>query len=96
MSDPGVAYRSREELKTERGNDPITNLKTKLVHWDIMTEDEAKTVDREVRKMVKREVQEAEQMPVPEPRLDVLFKDIYVPGSEPLQRRGRTLEETWY
>lgn len=95
MSDPGVAYRGREELKRERGNDPIINLKTKLVHWGIFTDDEAKTIDRDVRKMVKHEVEKAEQMPVPEPRLDALFKDIYVPGSEPLQRRGRTLEESW-
>ncbi|KAJ5826095.1 hypothetical protein N7474_003233 [Penicillium riverlandense] len=94
ISDPGVAYRGREELKAERANDPITNLKTKLVHWDIITEDEAKNIDREVRKVVKHEVQQAEQMPVPEPRLGVLFKDIYVPGSAPLQRRGRTLEES--
>lgn len=96
MSDPGVAYRGREELKRERGNDPIINLKTRLVHWDILTDDEAKTIDRDVRKMAKHEVQQAEQMPVPEPRLGVLFKDIYVPGSELLQRRGRTREESCY
>ncbi|KAJ5613000.1 hypothetical protein N7510_006194 [Penicillium lagena] len=96
MSDPGVAYRGREELKRERGNDPITTLKRKLVHWDIITDDEAKTIDRDVRKMVSQEVQQAEQMPVLEPCRGVLFGDIYVPGSEPLQRRGRALEESWY
>ncbi|KAJ5216008.1 pyruvate dehydrogenase E1 component alpha subunit mitochondrial precursor [Penicillium cinerascens] len=96
MSDPGTAYRTREELQTERSNDPISNLKSKLIDWGIMTEDEARAVDKEVRGMVSREVEAAEQMPVPEPRWDVLFEDIYVPGSEPDQRRGRTVDETVY
>lgn len=96
MSDPGIAYRTREELKTERSNDPISNLKSKLIDWGIMTEDEARAVDKEVRGMVSREVEAAEQIPVPEPRWDVLFEDIYVPGGEPDQRRGRTVDETIY
>ena len=94
MSDPGTAYRTREELQNERSNDPIISLKSKLVDWDIMTEDETKAVEKEVRGMVSREIQVAEQMPVPEPKWDVLFEDIYVPGSEPAQRRGRTIDET--
>lgn len=96
MSDPGTAYRSRDELRENRANDPITNLKTRLVDWGIMTDEEAKSVDKEVRKFVNKEVQQAEQMPVPEARLDILFENIYVPGSEPAQRRGRTVDETRY
>lgn len=96
MSDPGTAYRTREELQDERSNDPITSLKSKLIDWDIMTEDETKAVEKEVRGMVSREIQAAEQMPVLEPKWDVLFEDIYVPGSEPAQRRGRTIDETIY
>lgn len=96
MSDPGIAYRTREELQEERSNDPISNLKSKLIDWDIMTNDEAKAVDKEVRGMVSREVEAAEQMPVPEPRWDILFEDIYVRGSEPAQRRGRTVDESIY
>lgn len=96
MSDPGIAYRTREELQTERSNDPISNLKAKLLEWGIMTEDEARAVDKEVRGMVSREVEAAEQMPAPEQRWDILFEDIYVPGSEPDQRRGRTVDETIY
>lgn len=96
MSDPGIAYRSREELQRERGNDPITNLRSKLVDWGILSEDEAKTIDKEVRSHVNNEVEEAEKMPEPEPRPDILFEDIYVSGSEPAQRRGRTVDETHY
>ncbi|OQD74021.1 hypothetical protein PENDEC_c012G05360 [Penicillium decumbens] len=94
MSDPGIAYRGREELKQQRSNDPISNLQSKLVDWEIMTQDEARTIDKEVRAMVKREVEAAEQMPEPEPRWDILFEDIYVRGSEPKQRRGRTVDES--
>ena len=50
MSDPGISYRSREELRENRANDPITNLKTKLADWGIMTDKEAKSIDKEVRK----------------------------------------------
>lgn len=96
MSDPGIAYRSREEVQSERSNDPISNLKERLVDWGVMTEDEAKAIDKDVREKVNEEVSEAEKMPDPEPRLDVLFEDIYVRGSEPSQRRGRTVDETYY
>ncbi|OQE46906.1 hypothetical protein PENCOP_c001G02071 [Penicillium coprophilum] len=95
MSDPGIAYRSRAELQKTRENDPLTNLKMKLVDWGIITEDEAKAIEKEVRRFVNEEVENAKQMPAPEASLDVLFEDIYVPGSEPSQRRGRTVDETW-
>ncbi|KAJ5081620.1 hypothetical protein NUU61_009884 [Penicillium alfredii] len=96
MSDPGIAYRSRDELQQQRANDPIGNLKTRLVDWGVLTEDEAKSIDREVRNTVGQEVRQAEQMPAPEATPRILFEDIYVPGSEPAQRRGRTVDETWY
>lgn len=96
MSDPGIAYRSREELKRERGNDPVTSLRSRLIDWEILSEDGAKAIDREVRSHVNSEVEEAEKMQEPEPTLDILFEDIYVPGSEPAQRRGRTVDETHY
>ncbi|KAL2856019.1 dehydrogenase E1 component-domain-containing protein [Aspergillus pseudoustus] len=96
MSDPGTAYRSREELKTERENDPISSLRDKLINWDVFTEDQAKEIDRSVRQRIKEEVAEAEKSPEPELKADVLFQDIYVRGSEPNQRRGRTIDETYY
>jgi pyruvate dehydrogenase E1 component alpha subunit len=96
MSDPGIAYRSREELQKNRANDPLTNLKMRLVDWGIMTEDEAKAIEKEVKRIVNEEIEHAQQMPAPEARLGILFEDIYVPGSEPSQKRGRTVDETWY
>jgi pyruvate dehydrogenase E1 component alpha subunit len=96
MSDPGVAYRTREELKAERASDPVSNFRGQLIDWGVITEDEAKTIDKNVGEKVNHEVAEAEKMPEPEPRLDVLFQDIYVRGSEPDQYRGRTVDETHY
>lgn len=96
MSDPGIAYRTREELQRERSNDPISNLRTRLVDWGILSEDEAKAIDKDVRGLVNSEVEQAEKMAEPEPTADILFEDIYVPGSEPAQRRGRTVDETHY
>lgn len=96
MSDPGTAYRSREELKTERENDPISSFRAKLINWDVFSEDQAREIDRAVRKKVNDEVAEAEASPEPELNADVLFEDTYVRGTEPRQRRGRTIDETYY
>ncbi|KAJ5312981.1 hypothetical protein PENANT_c018G04021 [Penicillium antarcticum] len=96
MSDPGIAYRSRDELQQNRANDPLSNLKAKLIDWGIMTDAEVKTMEKNIRTMVNEEVRKAEEMPAPEEHPNILFEDIYVPGSEPAQRRGRTVDETWY
>ncbi|KAL2809656.1 dehydrogenase E1 component-domain-containing protein [Aspergillus granulosus] len=96
MSDPGTAYRSREELKSERANDPISSLRNKLINWGVFTEDQAKDIDRSIRQRINEEVAEAEKSPEPELKAKVLFQDIYVRGSEPNQRRGRTIDETYY
>ncbi|KAL4869066.1 hypothetical protein BDV12DRAFT_168545 [Aspergillus spectabilis] len=96
MSDPGTSYRSREELKTERENDPISSFREKLISWGVFTEDQAKEIDRKVRKQVNEEAAATERLPEPELKADVLFQDVYVRGSEPGQRRGRTIDETYY
>ncbi|KAI9376585.1 dehydrogenase E1 component-domain-containing protein [Aspergillus egyptiacus] len=96
MSDPGTAYRTREELKEARANDPISSFRDRLISCDVFSEDQAKEIDRSVRKRVNDEVADAEQSPEPELKADVLFQDVYVRGSEPSQRRGRTVDETYY
>ncbi|KAL1983747.1 hypothetical protein VTN96DRAFT_9919 [Rasamsonia emersonii] len=96
MSDPGVIYRTREELQEKRKQDPLTVLKTKLIEWDVNTEDELKALDKEVRNEVNEAVAEAEKMPDPPPTPNTLFQDIYVRGSEPAYMRGRTVDETYY
>ncbi|KAI2998335.1 hypothetical protein CBS147346_8193 [Aspergillus niger] len=96
VSDPGTAYRSRDEVQAERANDPITTYREKMIEWAVLSEDDVKTMDKEIRSKVDREAQEAEKMAEPPLNSDVLFEDIYVRGSEPAQRRGRTVDETYY
>ncbi|KAL8762663.1 MAG: hypothetical protein Q9184_001370 [Pyrenodesmia sp. 2 TL-2023] len=97
MSDPGTTYRTREEIQRMRStNDPIAGLKQKLLEWEVTTEEELKSMDKEARAYVDAEVKEAEAMPEPEPTWKNLFEDIYVRGSEPEFLRGRIPEENFY
>ena len=48
-------------------NDPITGLKQRLLDWKIITEDELKKIDKEVRASVEKAVEEAKKSPEPEP-----------------------------
>ena len=96
MSDPGTSYRTREEVQKQRSNDPISHFKERLVEWGAFSEDELRSIDKDIRNQVAKDAEEAEKMPVPENTLDVLFEDVYMRGSEPNQRRGRTIDETYY
>ncbi|PYH91955.1 pyruvate dehydrogenase E1 component alpha subunit mitochondrial precursor [Aspergillus ellipticus CBS 707.79] len=96
VSDPGTAYRTKEEVQAERANDPIITYKETLNKWGILTEEEAKAIDKDIWDRVDREAHEAEDMAPPETNLDVLFEDTYARGSEPPQRRGRNVDETYY
>jgi len=98
MSDPGTSYRTRDEVMMMRStSDPVEGLKAKLItSWQIFSEHELKAIDKECRQQVDNEVLEAEESATPENSPNVLFQDIYVPGSEPAWMRGRTVEETHY
>ncbi|KAK5078993.1 alpha subunit of pyruvate dehydrogenase [Lithohypha guttulata] len=97
MSDPGTTYRTREEIQRMRStNDPIAGLKQKILDWEVCSEDELKSIDKQARADVDKEVDEAEKMAVPDPTPKILFEDIYVRGSEPAYLRGRTTDETYY
>lgn len=64
MSDPGTTYRTREEIQNMRSsNDAIQGLKSKLLEWEIVSENELKEIDRSARKKVDDEVVEAEKSP---------------------------------
>lgn len=97
MSDPGTTYRTREEIQRMRSTqDPIAGLKQKLLDWEVTTEEELKSMDKEARNFVDAEVAEAEKMLVPDNTPQILFEDIYVRGSEPEFMRGRIPEENHY
>lgn len=96
MSDPGTTYRSREEIQQMRSqNDPITGLKNRLLDLEIATEKELKAVDKEARAYVESQVAEAEASAPPEAKPQILFEDVYVPGTEIPVLRGRIPEENW-
>lgn len=75
--------------------DPIQGLKQKILEWGIVSEEDLKTLDKQAKSLVDKEVKEAEGAAFPENSPKNLFEDIYVPGSEPDFLRGRTLEETY-
>lgn len=76
--------------------DPIAGLKQKLLDWEVTSEEELKSIDKDARAMVDAEVAEAEQMSPPDATPKILFEDIYVRGSEPEFLRGRIPEENFY
>jgi pyruvate dehydrogenase E1 component alpha subunit len=77
-------------------NDPIAGLKLKILEWGVADEEGLKAIDKEARDFVDKEVAEAEAMPHPEAKPQVLFEDVYVRGSEPDFLRGRVPEENFY
>ncbi|EGW35792.1 alpha subunit of pyruvate dehydrogenase [Spathaspora passalidarum NRRL Y-27907] len=96
MSDPGTTYRTREEVSQMRSrNDPIAGLKATLLEKGIATEKEIKAYDKEARAYVDEQVAAAEADAPPEAKMDILFEDVYIPGSEIPTLRGRISDDTW-
>lgn len=86
MSDPGVSYRSRQEVQDVRHRrDPIALLKDRLLAAQLATADELKALDADVRK----EIEDAAQFATsdPEPPLEELAHHIYC-DSPPFEVRG--------
>jgi pyruvate dehydrogenase E1 component alpha subunit len=96
MSDPGTTYRTREEVQNMRSrNDPIAGLKAHLLDFNIATEEEIKAFDKSARKYVDEQVKLADASPPPDAKMDILFEDVYVPGSEIPILRGRIRDDSW-
>lgn len=76
-------------------NDPINGLKQRLIDWNILSEDELKKIDKDIRKSVDQAVEEAKASPEPEAG-DEMWKDIYFSGTAPPYMRGREAEEIHY
>jgi pyruvate dehydrogenase E1 component alpha subunit len=67
MSDPGITYRSREEVaKTRAERDPIELVKSRLLDSNLATADELKEIEREVRDQVQNALAEATAGKAPE------------------------------
>lgn len=79
MSDPGISYRSRDEVDSVRKErDPIEMVKNRILEKEWATAAELKAIDKAQRKKVDGEVKEAQaakELPESE-----LFDDIYIDG----------------
>ncbi|KAG0241233.1 alpha subunit of pyruvate dehydrogenase [Mortierella sp. GBA43] len=92
MSDPGTTYRTREEIKKVRAdNDPITNLKERLLELKVITEDDTKAMDKAARAEVDEAAEQAKADPQPD--IKSFWENVYVNGSEPSFLRGREPDE---
>jgi len=95
MSDPGTTYRTREEIQHMRSTkDPITGMKQRLIDWGIMSEDEVKQLEKDIRAEVDKAVEEAKASPEPEAG-DEMWRDIYFVGTSPPTMRGREAGEIY-
>ncbi|XP_010951859.2 pyruvate dehydrogenase E1 component subunit alpha, testis-specific form, mitochondrial [Camelus bactrianus] len=76
MSDPGVSYRTREEIQNVRSkSDPIMLLRDKMVNNKLASVEELKGIDVEVRQAIDEAAQFATTDP--EPSLEDLGQHIY-------------------
>ncbi|KAK1168296.1 pyruvate dehydrogenase E1 component subunit alpha, mitochondrial-like isoform X2 [Acipenser oxyrinchus oxyrinchus] len=86
MSDPGVSYRTRDEIQEVRSkSDPISLLKDRMLANNMASVEELKEIDVQVRK----EIEEAAQFATtdPEPPLEELCNHIFY-NDAPLEVRG--------
>jgi len=85
MSDPGISYRSRDEVDAvRRERDCIDGVKKRIIANDWATAKELKAIDKEVRKQVDEHVKFAKnskELPV-----EQMFEDIYIEGPPPFVR----------
>lgn len=85
MSDPGTSYRTREEIQEVRQTrDPITSFKDKIITAGLVTNDDLKQIEQEIRIEVDEAVKlakSANEIPIEE-----LYADVYL---SPLEEKIR-------
>jgi len=75
MSDP-AKYRTREELESYKGQDPLIILREQLIEAKQITEEDFERMDKETRDLCGQAVQFSADSP--EPELSALFEDVLV------------------
>lgn len=76
ISDPGL-YRTKEELSAVTKCDPIAKFELTLINNKILTESDARQIDKECREIVIAAMQYAEESPWPDPI--TLEEDVFAP-----------------
>jgi pyruvate dehydrogenase E1 component alpha subunit len=74
MSDPAV-YRTRDEVETERANDPIPKLRDYIIKKKLAKQDVFDAIDEKIEGEVNESIKFADESPWPSP--DKLYADIY-------------------
>ncbi len=74
MSDPGN-YRSKDEIQFYKEQDPIQNLKNKLVKDKLATETDLKAIEKNVKNLIQEAIEFVDNSS--EPDISELFTDIY-------------------
>jgi len=76
MSDPGVSYRSRDEVDSVRKTrDPILIVRERLLEKKWATEKELKAIESEARSRVEKAIESAQKSPLPAP--EELYTEVY-------------------
>ncbi|HEX3464898.1 MAG TPA: thiamine pyrophosphate-dependent dehydrogenase E1 component subunit alpha [Candidatus Elarobacter sp.] len=73
--DDDRTYRTRDEVAEHRPNDPVPKFERYLLNRAILTEDEAKSIKREITDLVNRTTDEVEAEPYPAP--ETLYGNVY-------------------
>ena len=77
MSDPGITYRTRNEIKHVRNyRDPLNIVKYLLIENSWISEKELKEIEKEIRQSIEKDVEKALQDP--EPVEEDLYKHVQV------------------
>ena len=80
MSDP-AKYRSKDEVQKMRAEqDPIEQVKKRLIEKEFSTEEDLKAVDKKIREVVGKAAEFAQADPLPDP--SELYTDILLDPSE--------------
>lgn len=80
MSDP-AKYRTKEELADYKKQDPIEQVKAKIIELGHATAEELKAIDKDIKQTVVDSVKFAEESPFPD--ASEIYKDIYVQEDYP-------------
>lgn len=81
MSDPGISYRTREEIaKIRQERDALELLKRLLLEKSLATEAELKDIERKTKDEVEQATEKARAAPLPDAK--ELYADVYVNNSE--------------
>lgn len=80
MSDP-AKYRTKEEVAEYKSQDPIEQVKARILELGHATEEELKEIEKKVKAQVKEAVDFAEESPYPDP--SEIYTDVYVDKDYP-------------